>query len=161
LRKEGLLLAAVAVVFLILGFWFYSELKIDAPEALVFGERYFTNLQKGRINDAFEMYSVDFRRKEGASWRDIIDRFDARNGAIKKFKVLDAPIGSVNLPGSIVAGCTIVPFKVVRRNVSSEERLTIVCNDSGGCTIVGHEIDRLDNGVHLVAGFPGVEMRRR
>jgi hypothetical protein len=158
-RRNPIIVVFVVLVLGVFGFKFFPNLHyVDPKPALAVGGDYFSDLRRGQIDDAFQMYTDGFLHKVGEEWRKVITQVDAQGGSVTDFKVIGSHVVPVTLRDETEIPCVLVRYEITRKTLSSDERL-IVCphQREAAWAIAGHEIIRKDTGQHLSAGITVTE----
>jgi hypothetical protein len=139
----ALLVIAAAVIF------FKTKVKLTDPQpAIAVGTQFFENLKGSRIDDAFNLYSDEFKNMQGEAWHDFLRQLQVRGG----------PISSVELVSTAVVpfegqACYAVVYKTLRNVMQSREQLIICPTPHNRMAVVGHEMVRLDTNQRVSAGM--------
>jgi hypothetical protein len=152
--KRSLLMiggGVVAIILLVTLFVTFAVKKVhvvDSRPAIAVGEMYFAAMKENGSQKAFELFSREFREKQGDLWKDFLVRMPESFGSITRYSITQGAVVPVsNL------GCYGLRYSVERTKVNSDEKF-IVCPANGtSWAIVGHELTRTDTGQTVSAGI--------
>src|SRR5579884_681562 len=124
--KRSLLMigGGVAVLILLLAVFVAVAAKkvhiVDLRPAIAVGDMYFTAMKEQAGQKAFELYSREFRERQGDDWKDFLVKMPKSFGSITKYSITQGAVVPVSN-----RGCYGLRYSVERTKVSSEEKFIV------------------------------------
>jgi hypothetical protein len=155
-KVTGIVVGAGFLVLIVGASLFFNNKVhfVDSAPALAAANEYFSYLEKGEPLKAFELYSSEFRARQGEQWKEFLVNVQVPLGTVVSYTLFQAHVVPVER-----LGCYELRYRVERAHVNSDEGF-VVCPADPQPTwvIVGHSLVRTDTGQHVSAGITPVEV---
>ena len=122
---------------------------VDSAPAVAVANEYLSDMQQGKVDDAFGLYTGQLRQRLGDKWK---------KGFMAKMPTAFGPVRSYSVESERVVpvkqqGCYLLRYEVHRTLVNSKEGFLVCPADGPKWEIIGYKFNRTDTGQHLVAGI--------